>query len=71
MDVLIFSGAGLSLIGVAGLIACIIIAARAKRAGLGDAELRERLRRVITLNLVALLVSALGLMGVVAGIMLG
>lgn len=71
MEVLIWSGAAVTLAGLAGLVWCIAKVAAARRAGLPDTELRARLQRVVALNLGALLVSALGLMMVVAGILLG
>ena len=68
---LIWIGAILSLCGVGGLIWCIIILAlRARRAGLGEEAMRARLQHIVTLNMIALGVSALGLMLVVAGILL-
>ncbi len=70
MQALIWVGAALSLAGVGGLIYCIALALRARRAGLPDADLRARLQRVVTINMAALGVSALGLMLVVAGILL-
>lgn len=71
MDWLIWTGAAVSLLGVAGLMYCIVIAARAKRAGLDDDTMRSRLKKLVILNMAALFVSALGLMLVVLGIMLG
>lgn len=71
MDWLIWIGAALTLGGVAGLLRCIQLAVAARRAGLPDDELRARLQGVVTLNLAALGLSALGLMMVVAGILLG
>ena len=71
MQSLIWAGAALTLVGLAGLIYCILRAARAKRAGLDDAAMRAELQRVVTINLAAVGVSALGLAAVVAGIMLG
>jgi len=71
MEALVWIGAAVSLMGVAGLIACIVTVARARRAGLEDAALRARLQKVVVWNFAALLVSALGLMMVVLGIMLG
>lgn len=71
MDGLIWSGAAVTLAGLAGLVWCILKVAAARRAGLSDAELRARLQRVVTLNLGALFLSAIGLMMVVAGILLG
>ncbi|MGB8814369.1 MAG: hypothetical protein WCC57_14415 [Paracoccaceae bacterium] len=71
MQILIGIGAALSLLGVAGLIWCILLALKARRAGLDDETMRARLQRVVVLNMAALGVSALGLMLVVTGIFLG
>jgi len=71
MDWLIWSGAAVSLTGLAGLIWCIVTVARARRANLGEDALRKRLQNVLPLNLGALLLCALGLMMVVVGILLG
>lgn len=71
MEGLIWAGAALTMIGLGGLIYCILRAARAKRAGLEDAAMRAELQRVVTINLAAVGVSALGLAAVVAGIVLG
>ncbi|MDZ4096635.1 MAG: hypothetical protein U1D35_17185 [Paracoccaceae bacterium] len=71
MQLLILIGAVVSLAGVSGLVWCILLALKARRAGLGDDEMRARLQHVVVLNMAALGVSALGLMLVVAGIVLG
>lgn len=71
MDLLIWLGAAVSLVGLAGLIYCIVLAVRAKRAGLEGEEMRARLQRVVVLNMAALLISAIGLMMVIVGIFLG
>jgi hypothetical protein len=71
MDILIWIGSAFTLAGVAGLIYCILLATKARRAGLPDDHLRARLQKVVTINLAALGISALGLMLVVAGIILG
>lgn len=68
MDWLIWIGAALTLMGVAGLVWCIVLAMRAKRAGLSDAAMRAALQRVVFLNMAALAVSGLGLMCVVFGV---
>jgi len=68
MEYLIWGGAVFSVLGIAGLLACAVLMMKAKGAGLGDAELRERLRGIVALNLGALFVSAIGLMLVVLGI---
>ncbi len=70
MEFLIWIGAAISLAGLGGIIACIVRTVRARRAGLDDATLRATLKRIVTLNFVALLVSALGLMCVMLGITL-
>ena len=70
-DLLIWVGAAISLIGLAGLMWCIIRVARAKRAQLDDDAMRAVLQSVVPLNLGALFVSAFGLMLVVLGIFLG
>jgi hypothetical protein len=70
MDALIWIGTALSVAGVGGLIWCILLALKARRQGLPGAEMRARLQGIVTYNLAALAVSALGLMLVVAGLML-
>lgn len=70
MELLILAGAVLSFGGIGGLIWCIILALRARKAGLDDDAMRARLQHIVTLNMIALGVSALGLMLVVAGILL-
>ena len=70
MELLVWAGAAVSLLGVVGLFWCILLVARARRQGLTDDALRQRLQQVVPLNLGALLVSALGLMMVVIGIFL-
>lgn len=71
MDTLIWAGAAVSLIGLIGIFYCIIIAIKAKRANLPDEETHARLQRLVVLNMAALLLSMVGLMMVVAGILLG
>lgn len=70
MDWLIWIGAAVSLGGIAGLLRCIQLAIRARKSGLEDAAMRARLQQIVTFNLAALGVSALGLMLVVTGILL-
>ncbi len=71
MTMLIWLGSFLSLCGVGGLIYCILQALKARRAGLSDDVMRARLQQIVVQNMIALGVSALGLMLVVAGILLG
>jgi hypothetical protein len=70
MQALIWGGAALSLLGVAGLAYCILRAMRLRKAGLPEDAARVELQRLVTINLAAMGVSALGLMAVVLGIFL-
>lgn len=69
-DALVWGGAAFSLIGLVGLIWCIITVWRARAAGTEDAEMRAVMARVLPLNLGALFVSVLGLMLVILGLFL-
>ena len=71
MQALVWAGALVSLIGVAGLVYCVLRALRARRSGLTDEAMRAELQRVVVINMGALAISALGLMLVVLGIFLG
>ncbi|MFN3844674.1 MAG: hypothetical protein ACK4RZ_02490 [Paracoccaceae bacterium] len=71
MDMLIWGGAGLTMIGVLALVWCIILAVRARKSDLPEDQIKAQLQRVVVLNLGALAISALGLMAVVVGIILG
>lgn len=71
MEWLIWAGAVVSTIGLAGIIACIVKVTQARRAGLDDAALRAKLQRVVVWNMGALFISVIGLMMVVTGILLG
>lgn len=70
MDMLIYFGVALTLAGVALLVYCIVQALKAKKLGGSDDEVRARLQKVVTLNLVALMVSAIGLGAVTIGAIL-
>jgi alkylhydroperoxidase/carboxymuconolactone decarboxylase family protein YurZ len=54
-----------------GLFWGILKVAGAKKAGLSDEEMRETLKKMVPLNMAALLLSVFGLMMVVMGIFLG
>lgn len=71
MEILVWIGAGLTVLGLGGLVWCIVAVMRAKRAGLDDNAIKARLRQVVAVNMGALGVSAIGLMMVITGIMLG
>ncbi len=70
MENLIWIGALVTLLGLAGLIWCILKVQRARKKGLDGAALKAELQKVVALNLGALLLSAIGLMMVVVGILL-
>lgn len=70
MQNLVGLGVFLTLLGVAGLIWCVLIAVRAKREGLSDADMKTRLQKVVALNMGAMALSAIGLMCVVLGLIL-
>ncbi len=70
MENLIWIGAVVTLIGLAGLIWCILKVQRARKQGLDDEALKAEIQKVVALNLGALLLSAIGLMMVVVGILL-
>ena len=64
----IWGGAALTGLGLAGLVWCIVMALRARKAGLSDDQMRAQMQKVVALNVGALAVSALGLMLVVFGV---
>ena len=70
MEMLIYFGVALTLAGVALLVYCIVQALKAKKLGGSDDEVRARLQKVVTLNLVALMISAIGLGAVTIGAIL-
>ncbi|MEL6170338.1 MAG: hypothetical protein AAFR35_16750 [Pseudomonadota bacterium] len=70
MEALVWGGAALTLMGIAGLIWCIVYVMRVRRADLDDDVMKARLQKVVAVNLAALAVSALGLMAVIVGIFL-
>ena len=70
MDLLIWFGSILSILGLIGLFWCIKTVLRAKKLATSDEELRSNLQKVVPLNMAALFLSAIGLMLVILGIML-
>lgn len=71
LDIVIWTGAAISLLGLVGLMWCVISVTRAKRAKLDDEAMRAVLKSAIPLNLGALFLSVIGLMMVIVGIFLG
>ncbi|MEH6646841.1 hypothetical protein [Sulfitobacter sp.] len=70
-EALIWAGSAISLLGLLGLVYCIIRVSRAKRAQLDDESMRALLKKVVPINLGALFLSVIGLMTVIIGIFLG
>lgn len=71
MEWLVWAGAAVSLIGLGGVVWCIVKVMAARSAGLSDDDLRAVVQRLIPVNLGAFLLSAIGLMMVVIGVILG
>lgn len=71
MTMLVWIGAVVSLLGVAGLAWCVIYVMRLRREQLDDTQMRARMQKAVMVNFAALAVSTLGLMMVVVGIFLG
>jgi hypothetical protein len=70
MGYLVWAGAILTLAGFAGIIGTILAVTHARRSVRDDAALRAALGRILPWNLAALLLSCLGLMAVVLGVIL-
>lgn len=70
MKLVIWIGAAVTLAGLLLICICAARALSARRAGLDDQTLRERLRPLLIINMAGLFVSCLGLMTVVVGAIL-
>ena len=70
-EVMIWVGATLSVLGMGGIIWCIVRVARARRAKVGDEEMRAVVQSVLPINMGALFLSVIGLMLVAVGVILG
>ena len=70
MEILIWIGSILSLLGLVGLLWSIKTVLRAKKAAVSDEDLRMTLQKVVPFNMAALFLSAIGLMLVILGIIL-
>lgn len=71
VQILIWGGAAITLVGLALLMICILRVTKAKRSGASDDALSAVLQSVVPLNLGGLCLSALGLILVVTGLFLG
>ncbi len=70
MEYLIWGGAGVTVLGLSGLIYSALLVMRARKSGLDDAGLRAAMQRALVWNLGALALSGLGLMLVILGVLL-
>ena len=70
MELLIWIGSILSILGLFGLFWCIKTVLKAKKSAVSDEELRSSLQKVVPLNMASLFLSAIGLMLVILEIML-
>ncbi|SHG63158.1 hypothetical protein SAMN05444003_0235 [Cognatiyoonia sediminum] len=68
MQYLIWIGTVISVIGLAGIIMSIVRVSKAKKANLSDEDMRERISKILPLNLGSLFLSVIGLMMVILGI---
>ena len=70
MELLIWIGSILSILGLVGLFWCIKTVLTAKKNATTDEQLRDSLQKIVPLNMAALFLSAIGLMLVILGIIL-
>ncbi|WP_420859991.1 hypothetical protein [Marivivens marinus] len=70
MELLVWIGAGISVVGLIGIVWSIFAVASARKAGLDDDALRARMSRILPINIGALLLSILGLLLVLVGVIL-
>ncbi|MDZ7905527.1 MAG: hypothetical protein U5N55_06960 [Cypionkella sp.] len=70
MDYVIWVGAAITVLGMAGLIYSALLVIRARKSGLDDTGLRAAMQRALVWNVGALALSGLGLMMVVVGVLL-
>lgn len=68
LEIMIWIGSGLTVMGLIGIVWCIMAARAAKQDMDDEAALRARMQRIVAVNMGALVVSALGLMLVVIGV---
>ena len=67
MSALLWIGAGLAALGIAGLVRCILRAARLRRSETSPEETRAVLQGLVALNLASVALGGLGLALMIAG----
>jgi len=70
LELLVIIGAIISIIGLIGILVCILKASKAKREGGTQEEMQAKLEPLIPLNLGSLFLSIIGLICVVLGVIL-
>ncbi|NDV00917.1 hypothetical protein [Pseudoroseicyclus tamaricis] len=70
MAILVWIGAAMAVIGLAGILYSLVRALGARRAKLDDEAMRARLQPLVPINIGAFLFSFLGLCLVVVGVVL-
>ena len=70
MDWLVISGIAVCLVGVAGIIHSLVRVMLLRRAALPDPELRDKLQRLVPINVGSLMLAVLGLCMLVFGLLL-
>lgn len=71
MEALVWVGAAISLAGLVGIVGCILAVMRARRrAGTDEDAVRDVVRRVLPWNLGAFMLSMMGLVLVIVGVIL-
>ncbi|MEM9196287.1 MAG: hypothetical protein AAGD12_00400 [Pseudomonadota bacterium] len=71
MALLFWVGLALTLVGLAGLARCILIARGLRRDGIAEAEARARLQGLVALNLASVGLAAFGLAFLLVALILG
>ncbi len=71
MQFLIWGGAVVTLLGIAGLVYVGLKVAAARRELTGEDALKAAIQKLLPVNLAALFIAAIGLMMVIIGITLG
>ncbi|MGB0960341.1 MAG: hypothetical protein ACPGVK_08845 [Halocynthiibacter sp.] len=71
MGILIYIGVAMTVLGLVGIIYCIVAVAKAKKAGLDEDAMKAKLQKIVAVNLGALGVSGLGLAMVIVGLFMG
>ena len=70
MQILIWSGAALTVLGLIGIILSLTLVLRARKADPESAAMQATMRRAMVLNMASFMLSFLGLGAVAAGVIL-